>query len=115
VQKGAAVKTETPIVSSIVDQLTVLGIWCWRQNSGSVPTRGGYFHGAPKGTPDVLGTLDGRLFGIEVKTAKGEERKTQEAWAAKAKLNGVLYGVARTPGEARELIAEWRKAQKRTQ
>lgn len=101
--------TETPIVTTILDALKAMGIWAWRQNSGRVKARGGWFYGAPKGAPDIQGTLDGRAFGIEVKTATGEQRKSQLAWQAMAQRHGVKYGLARSVREAVELVREWRK------
>lgn len=102
-------KTETPIVADILHALSAMGIWAWRQNSGHVPRKGGRFFGAPAGSPDIAGVLDGRYFGIEVKTPKGKQRETQVEWQAMALRHGVRYGIARSAREASELVREWRK------
>lgn len=47
---GGPVKrvTETDLVGAIIHALKAMGVWAWRQNSGSVKLGGRMFHGAPK-------------------------------------------------------------------
>lgn len=106
--------TEQRLTMSIIQALTARRIWCWRVNSGVVVTGTGASRRmvkmAPAGTPDILGVVgDGRLFGLEVKTAKGRLAASQVAWAAKAVANGVRTRVVRSIGEALTAVAEWRQ------
>ena len=81
--------------------------WAWRTNSGltvlpaSGPNTRRVVKGAPGGTPDIFVVLrGGRLVGLEVKTATGKLRPSQEAWAARAERHGVPYAVVRGVFEA---------------
>jgi len=64
--------SETEIQKQILDYLTTVGIFAWRNNSGR---RGKVSYGLP-GSCDILGILpDGRFLGIEV---KGPTTKVQD-------------------------------------
>ena len=78
-------------------------VWAWRVNSGAMAVN---YRGAPAGTPDILVVLppNGRLVGLEVKTATGQQAPSQVAWHAKAGANGVPYAVVRSTGEALEFL-----------
>lgn len=52
------------------------------------------------GSPDILGCLDGRWIGLEVKTATGRQRETQIAFQAAIERAGGLYAVVRSPEDA---------------
>jgi len=53
-----------------------------------------------KGSPDILGCLDGRFIGIEVKTATGKQRDAQAKFQKAFELAGGIYIIARSPDDA---------------
>ena len=57
------------------------------------------------GIPDIIGCVDGRFVGIEVKTPTGRVSKAQELQLRKLKAAGGIVGVARSVEEAMELVA----------
>lgn len=98
------------LVNPTVDALNGMGVWAIRINSGKVKTRGGYFQGAPTGTPDILGALrGGKMFGLEGKKGNGVLSPAQLKWRAWAARYGVLFGEFRTIGEAIQIVNAWRK------
>ena len=69
-------------------------------------------YGLGNGSPDLVGTLrGGRCFCIETKTPKGRLSADQQAWWRAATRWGVLGGVARSVGEAMQLLEEAERAQ----
>ena len=52
------------------------------------------------GSPDILGALDGRAVGVEVKTRRGRQRESQLRFQAAFERAGGLYVVARSTAEA---------------
>ena len=62
--------------------------------------------GVPKGFPDLFGfrRTDGKAIFLEVKTPKGKLRKEQEVFKEALSKQNVIYGVARSLEEAREII-----------
>lgn len=131
--KGRVRQKESPLVTAILRALKLKGVFCWRVNSGLtvLKAQGGHARrvvkGAEAGTPDILLVLPAvasylrlgpegmqldteriaGLCGIEVKTDIGKQSATQRAWQAKAERYGVRYGIARSVGEALELVREW--------
>lgn len=94
------------VVTPILNALERAGITATRMQAGKVKVRGGWLRLAPAGWPDIIGYLpDGRMFGIEAKTATGKDREAQLAWAARARANRVLVIKARSPAEAFQLLA----------
>lgn len=75
-------------------------IFMFRINVGKFrPLEGGgrIIQSAPEGTPDLLGVLlPGKAFGIEVKTAKGQQRDAQKKWQAAWERRGGIYVLARS-------------------
>lgn len=56
------------------------------------------------GQSDIQGCLDGRWIGVEVKSAKGKQRKSQVTFQRAIEAAGGVYIVARSPEEAIEAI-----------
>lgn len=76
----------------------------YRMNSGVVPTRGGFMHGAPAGTPDILAIVLGHAVWIETKTPVGELSETQKTEHRRLQRLGHLVFVARSSHEAVEFV-----------
>lgn len=79
-------------------------LWASNILAGKVRVRGGWFVGAPAGSPDLVGGLRVgarvELFGVEVKSATGELRKKQEETRDAWERAGAHYVVATTVEEA---------------
>ena len=101
--------TESEIQSLILLEANKRGHRLWRSNAGRVKNEAGYYVKLfPKGFPDCVGFRkgDGKFVVIEVKTEKGRLRKEQKKFAEWAKTQPIIYGVARSPEEAIEIIEE---------
>lgn len=97
---------ETPIQKRILEALNASGFWAIRINSGGVPAAGGFYRGAPAGTPDicVIAPVQGWL---EVKRKSGTARKSQLAWHARAESLGVRIAIVRSAAEALDVVMKW--------
>ena len=60
--------------------------------------------GLGTGSADLIGLIDGRFFGCEVKTAVGRLSKEQVAWLDVVRSKGGIAGVARSEAEALALV-----------
>jgi|SRR5690625_421783 len=83
---------------------------CFRMNVGKVRMADGrYFDtGLPRGYSDLSGfrKSDGKMFFLEVKSAKGRLRKDQEHFLNTMSQYPVITGVARSAEEAIKIITE---------
>lgn len=81
---------------------------CFRGNVGKFRTQDGRWMttGLPNGFPDLFGfrKKDGKMFFIEVKTCRGKLSEEQKKWRDILVHEDVIYGVARDPGEAIEIL-----------
>ena len=59
------------------------------------------------GAADVLVVIRGKAFWLELKTAKGRLRAEQWAFREAAVAAGAVYEVARTPEQAKAVLASW--------
>ena len=78
----------------------------WQNDTGAAKSMDGkrvIRFGCP-GSPDILGCLDGRWIGIEVKTATGKQRDTQRNFQRAIEACGGLYAVARSAEQAVEIL-----------
>lgn len=101
--------TEAEIQSLILLETSKRGHRLWRSNAGTIKTKhGGAVKLFPKGYPDLTGfrKTDGKFVVIEVKNAKGKLSEQQKHFAEWAKTQPILYGVARSPQEAIQIIEE---------
>lgn len=104
---GAGMKSEKAIQNEILLALSQNGCKVFRTNAGEIKTVDGrVVKLLPKGFPDLMGyrMSDGKFLAIEVKNEKGQLRKEQKVFAKLFKQSPVLYGVARSPEEALEII-----------
>ena len=58
------------------------------------------------GIPDIVGSLNGRLLAIEVKTPKGRLSALQKLTLERLKKTGAIVGVARSVEDARAIISQ---------
>lgn len=95
-------KPETPLKAAILDALAAMGVVAWNSPSGQARVRRGRVHMAPKGTPDIVGYLDGggRMLAIEVKVPGEEPKPHQAAWMDRARRAGVVVACAHSVAEA---------------
>ena len=66
-------KKENEVLKECLDVLKSMGIFHWRQNTGSFRTQnGGFFRSSMPGVSDILGIMpDGRFFAVECKREHG--------------------------------------------
>ena len=88
---------EAEIQAAILEYLRLRRHFFFRCNSGAFKTQHGSFvrFGTP-GCPDIIGCVDGKFVGLEVKTAKGMLSDDQEAFAASLLAAGGRYHVVRS-------------------
>lgn len=101
--------SEQDLTRAIVQSLGRIGVWCWRNNSGTVRVGGRTIVMSPVGSPDIFGILppNGRLFGLEVKLGNEKQRDSQVEWQNDADRNGVRYAVVRSITEALVVVRAW--------
>jgi len=93
---------ESEIQRAILDAFAAMGVLAFRINSGRVKAKGGWYQGAPAGFPDVIVVVPptGRLLGLEVKTATGEENADQVKMAKDLSRAGAAVRTVRSAEEA---------------
>lgn len=99
---------ESDIQSLILIFVTSIeGSFFWRQNTGVFHDANGVrrLRSNIKGTPDILGTLKGRMVAIEVKTATGRQSKDQKNWQRNCERAGGLYILARSVEDVRAALS----------
>jgi hypothetical protein len=104
--------TEQDLTRAIIEALTARRVWCWRNNAGVTVVGQGksrrVIRMAPAGSPDIIGVIgNGRMFGLEVKTATVKVSSSQREWAIIAAAHGVRYQVVRSISEALKWIDAW--------
>ena len=101
--------TESDIQKEILSYLKTTNLLHWRQNSGVVFTGKRMIKLGVPGQPDIFLVLpgNGRLCGLEVKSATGKQNQHQLDYSALMITNGCRYGVVRNLEQAKEAIAYW--------
>lgn len=101
---------EQLIQRGIIEALTMSGHHVYRINVGKVKMEDGrrFSAGPQAGFPDICGyrKSDGKMFFIEVKTSKGKRSPAQEYFAKEIARDPVIYGVARSPQEALDIVTK---------
>lgn len=64
--------------------------------------------GLGKGSPDLVGALDGRAFCLELKSATGSLSEDQKIWHRAARRRGVFVATVRDVAEAVEAVSRAR-------
>jgi hypothetical protein len=98
---------ERDIQRQILDWLKAEGIWHRRVSVTPVKINGGQKRNPMKGFPDMFGVLPGglgRMFVIEVKTAKGRLSEEQQQCRRELEAKGVVYVLARSLDDAKAVV-----------
>ena len=81
------------------------GIFNWRNNTGAAKIEGGGFvRFGSVGSPDIFAVKNGKVWGIEVKTAKGELSQYQKHWGELFSNAGGIYVVVRSLDEIMKIL-----------
>ena len=88
---------ESDIQRSILDYLAMRRHFFFRCNTGAYKTEhGSFIRFGSKGAADIFVCANGRMIGIEVKTASGKLSPDQEAFGKALEAAGGIYIVARS-------------------
>ena len=99
--------SESNLSADIRKALTLAGLWVIRLNSGSSRVRGGYIHGAPVGTPDLL--IVAPVYGwLEVKMPGKYPTAEQRAWHDRAEKEKVRVATVRSVEDALRTVQDWK-------
>lgn len=100
---------ETKIQNEIIKYLNQQGIFCWRNNNGSIYDvnlkQYRSFTGM-KGVPDIICVIDGQFVGIEVKTKTGKQSPDQLLFQKRLERNGGRYYIVRCLEDVKQALAE---------
>jgi hypothetical protein len=66
-------------------------------------------YGLGKGSPDLVGIVDGRAFALELKAPDGALADHQAAWHVAARRRGAFVAVVRSAEEANQAVARCRE------
>ena len=99
---------EKVIQKQILDWLKATELLHWRQNSGNVFVGKRMIRLGDIGLPDIVIVIppNGRLLGMEIKSAKGRLRPEQEEFMRAARNCGAFYRVVRSLDQAMDAVAE---------
>jgi hypothetical protein len=97
-KKSILKATEHSTQSAILDYLTLVGVFHYRNNSGAMA---GEYKGkkwfmrfGAVGSPDIVAVVDGRYIGIEVKGTGGKQSEAQKQFQEKLEKAGGRYILA---------------------
>lgn len=108
---------EKSIETQILHLLAYSGIKAWKtENQGTFDAKKGIYRrkfgpGRTLGVSDIIGLMpDGRLFAIEVKSAKGRLSEHQKQFLSEIKANNGITCVARSIDDVIEALnlTSWR-------
>lgn len=100
---------EKDIQKAIKDYLMLLGIFCWKQNSGGiVKPNGQYIPSGMTGVSDILGICkDGRFLAIEVKRDGGKVSSEQSLFQENIRRFGGVAFIAYSIDDVKENIKKF--------
>lgn len=103
-----SIKSEHAIQNEIQVALSKHKCTVFRANVGKIRLPDGRFFstGLPKGFPDLVGFrwIDGKIFFIEVKDAKGRLRPDQIVFHQMLASHSIIHGVARSVEDALMIV-----------
>ena len=103
-------QSEHDIQTAIIQYLTVMGFFVWRNNSGMIAVGEGKYRRMIKmgvaGLPDVFALKGGVLYGIEVKRPKGKPTDLQLMQIQALNKHGAKAFIAHSVDEVVEKINE---------
>lgn len=87
----------------------------WRTNTGAIRVEKRFIRFGLPGVPDFTGWLfsNGRRIDIEAKTDNGKLSPAQKAYSGLCLKTGVMWGMARSYGEAAALFDLWQDMEKK--
>lgn len=78
---------EATLENDILQYLQYRGVFAWRTHTGRYPP-------ATPGMPDIVGVLNGKMIGVEVKRPGQKPTKVQADFIKKMNANGAMVIVA---------------------
>ena len=91
---------ESDLLKTILDYLRISGILAWRNNTGAMSGQDKgkrwYVRFSFPGAPDIFAVKHGQIYGIEVKSPRGELSALQVAFSDTLRAAGGCYVVARS-------------------
>jgi len=90
-----------------LEWLKFTGLLHWRQNSGTVMMGFRCIRLGEEGLPDIIVIVppNGRILGLEVKSASGALRPAQRTFRTRLEGTGGLYKVVRSLQQAMDAVA----------
>lgn len=97
-------KEHSEIVSKIVkDYGNLPHSFLWSNNTGATKKRGFYMRFGYPGSPDIIGCINGRFCGFEIKVGKDKWRDDQKLFCDRIKKAGGLYFLVKSIEEFNEI------------
>ena len=98
--KRKASSKEAGVLRGCLKQLHSLGLFTWRNNSGTLWAGGQPVSFGFPGSPDIIGILpDGRFLGVECKSPTGRQSMKQKAFEQRVAASGGVYILAHSVDE----------------
>lgn len=104
---------EAKVQNKICEHLQKKGLFFFRTNNSPVYDQklnsglGGYRSQgkwAASGLPDIIGIVNGRFVGLEVKSTKGKQSSDQVLFERRCKNNGGIYAVVRSVSDVDKVL-----------
>jgi len=96
---------ESDVQRQILDDLTPMGIFHYRNNSGAfVDSQKHFYRFGAVGSPDIVCVIAGQYVGIEVKRPGRKQSEYQKEFQTKLELAGGRYVLAYSLDDLRQQI-----------
>lgn len=90
------------VVGPLLERALPLRIW--EEVVRPILWRNRLVYGLGVGSPDLVGSVFGRFWGVELKSEEGRLRPDQRKWHAAARARDCVIDVVRSADEAEEII-----------